>query len=109
MSMPASIDELQAAAESGSADHAFAFGQALADAQRMDDAQGWYLRAAEVGHVEAQIEYARMRLYGMTGAPAPQAATQWLLRAEQAGHPGATELLVQIALGGGAAARRAHQ
>ncbi len=100
MSIPASLDALQAAAERGSADQAFAFALALADAQRMDDAQRWYLRAAEAGHVDAQIEYARMRLYGMTGAPAPQAATQWLLRAEHAGHPGATELLVQIALGG---------
>jgi prolyl 4-hydroxylase len=100
MSMPASLDALQAAAESGSAEHTFAFAQALADAQRMDDAQRWYLRAAEAGHVDAQIEYARMRLYGIVDAPAPQAATQWLLRAEHAGHPVATELLVQIALGG---------
>ena len=92
--------ELQAAAESGSADQAFAFALALADAQRMDDAQRWCLRAAEAGQVEAQIEYARMLLYGIIGAPAPQAATQWLLRAEQAGHPAATELLVQVALGG---------
>ena len=97
--------ELQAAAESGAADQAFAFALALADAQRMDDAQRWFLRAAEAGHVEAQIEYARMRLYGIAGAPAPQAATQWLLRAEQAGHPVATELLVQIALGGVAVPR----
>ena len=97
--------ELQAAAESGAADQAFAFALALADAQRMDDAQRWFLRAAEAGHVEAQIEYARIRLYGIAGAPAPQAATQWLLRAEQAGHPVATELLVQIALGGVAVPR----
>ena len=97
--------ELQAAAESGAADQAFAFALALADAQRMDDAQRWFLRAAEAGHVEAQIEYARIRLYGIAGAPAPQAATQWLLRAEQTGHPVATELLVQIALGGVAVPR----
>ena len=97
--------ELQAAAESGAADQAFAFALALADAQRMDDAQRWFLRAAEAGHVEAQIEYARIRLYGIAGAAAPQAATQWLLRAEQAGHPVATELLVQIALGGVAVPR----
>jgi prolyl 4-hydroxylase len=95
-----SLAELQAAAEAGSAEHAFALGLALADAQRMDEAQRWHLRAAEAGHVEAQIEYARMRLYGIAGARAPQAATQWLLRAEQAGHPAATDLLVQIALGG---------
>lgn len=100
MNTSASLAELQAAAETGSAEHAFALALALADAQRMDDAQHWHLRAAEAGHVEAQIEYARMRLYGIAGAPAPQTATQWLLRAEQAGHPLASDLLVQIALGG---------
>jgi prolyl 4-hydroxylase len=97
---PASLAELQAVAESGSAEHAFALALALADAQRMDEAQHWHLRAAEAGYVEAQIEYARMRLYGIAGAPAPQTAAQWLLRAEQAGHPLASDLLVQIALGG---------
>ncbi len=74
----------------------------------MEDAQRWHLRAAEAGHVDAQIEYARMRLYGIAGAPAPQAAAEWLLRAEQAGHPEATELLVQIALGGVALPRDAR-
>ena len=105
---PASLAELQAAAEAGSTEHAFALALALADAQRMDDAQHWHLRAAEAGHVEAQIEYARMRLYGIAGAPAPQTATQWLLRAEQAGHPLASDLLMQIALGGMALPRDGH-
>lgn len=91
---------LQAAAERGAAEDAFAYAVALADAQRMADAQQWHLRAAEAGLVEAQIEYARMRLYGIADAAAPQAATQWLLRAEQAGHPAAMDLLLQIALGG---------
>lgn len=100
MNAPVPLAELQTAAEAGSTEHAFALALALADARRMDDAQHWHQRAAEAGHVEAQIEYARMRLYGITGAPAPQTATQWLLRAEQAGHPLASDLLAQIALGG---------
>ena len=108
VSTPAPLADLQAAAEAGSAEHAFALALALAEAQRMEDAQRWHLRAAEAGHVDAQIEYARMRLYGIAGAPAPQAAAEWLLRAEQAGHPGATELLVQIALGGVALPRDAR-
>ena len=95
-----SLAELQTAAEAGSAEHAFALALALADAQRMGGAQHWHLRAAEGGHVAGQGGYARMRLYGIAGAPAPQTATQWLLRAEQAGHPLASDLLVQIALGG---------
>lgn len=65
MNTPMSLAELQAAAEAGSAEHAFALALALAHAQRMDDAQHWHLRAAEAGHVEAQVEYARMRLYGI--------------------------------------------
>lgn len=100
MNTPASLAELQAAADTGSAEDAFVLALALADAHCMEDAQRWHLRAAEAGLVEAQIEYARMRLYGLAGAPAPQAATQWLLRAEQAGHPLASDLLMQIALGG---------
>jgi prolyl 4-hydroxylase len=103
--MPASLAALQSAAENGSAEDAFAYALALTDAQRMTDAQFWHLRAAEAGLVEAQIEYARMRLYGIAGAPSPQAATQWLLRAEQSGHPVATDLLMQIALGGAALPR----
>ncbi len=100
MSMPPSLADLQTAAETGSAEHAYSLAHALVDTQRMDEAQRWYLRSAEAGHVGAQIEYARMRLYGMVGAPAPQAASEWLLRAEQAGHPAASDLLAQIALGG---------
>ena len=100
MSMQPSLAELQTAAETGSPEHSFQLALALVNAQRMDEAQRWHLRAAEGGHAGAQIEYARMRLYGIPGAPGPQAATQWLLRAEQAGHPAASDLLAQIALGG---------
>jgi len=95
-----SLDALLAAAERGTADDAVRLAIALVDAQRMADAQAWYLRAAEAGHPLAQIEYARMRLYGMTGPAAPETAAQWLLRAEQAGHPAASELLASIAIGG---------
>lgn len=100
MSVQLSLEELQTAAETGSAEHAYSLAHALVDTQRMDEAQRWYLRSAEGGHVGAQIEYARMRLYGIVGVPAPQAASEWLLRAEQAGHPAASDLLAQIALGG---------
>lgn len=108
MNASPTLEQLQAAAEAGSAEEAFRFALALSDAQRMGDAQRWHLRAAEAGHPLAQIEYARMRLYGMAGPPAPEAATQWLQRAEQAGHPAASELLVNIALGGAALPRDAR-
>lgn len=99
LTAPTSLAELQAAAESGSPEHAFRLAQVLVREQRMAQAQHWHLRAAEAGHADAQIEYARMRLYGIADAPAPQAAVRWLLRAEQAGHPAAGELLMQIGIG----------
>jgi prolyl 4-hydroxylase len=100
-----SIAELQAAAESGSAEHAFQLAQILVRMQRMEEAQHWHLRAAQAGHADAQIEYARMRLYGIVAAPAPQIAVEWLLRAEQTGHPAAAELLMQIGIGNAALPR----
>ena len=100
MNAQPTLETLQAAAEHGTAEDAFRLGLALVDAQRMPDAYAWYLRAAEAGHPLAQIEVARMRLYGIVGAPAPQAASEWLLRAERTGHPAASDLLMQIAVGG---------
>jgi len=100
MNAPMSLERLQTAAESGSADDAFRLAVALVDAQRMGDAMHWHRRAAEAGHPLAQIEYARMQLFGIVGPPSPQAAVEWLHRAEHNGHPAASELLIQIALGG---------
>ncbi len=108
MSAQPTLDQLQAAAEAGSADAAFQLALALVDARRMQDAQRWHLRAAEAGQPLAQIEYARMRLYGMAGPAAPETAAYWLQRAEQAGHPAAGEVLVNIALGGVALPRDAR-
>ena len=109
MSTPTPVlDALSAAAERGGAEDAVRLAIALFDAQRMDEAQAWYLRAAEAGHPAAQIEYARMRLYGMAGPAAPETAAQWLLRAERAGHPAASELLASIAIGGAVLPRDAR-
>lgn len=91
---------LRAAAERGSVDHAFALAQALVAREQMDEAMQWHLRAAQAGHPGAQVEYARMRLYGIVDAPAPQDAVPWFERAERAGHPLATEYLAKIAIGG---------
>lgn len=98
---------LQAAAERGSVEHAFALAQALVAHERMDEAQAWHLRAAQGGHAGAQVEYARMRLYGIVGAPAPQDALAWFERAERAGHALASEYLVKLATGGVALPRDA--
>lgn len=105
MSAQPSLAELQAAAEAGSVEHAFALANALVAAQRMEEAQGWHRRAAEAGHVGAQLEYARMRLYGIGGTAETRDAIAWFQRAEQAGHPAASDFLMQIALGGAALPR----
>ena len=94
------LGALRAAAERGSTEHAFALAQVLVAQERMDDALQWHLRAAQAGHPGAQVEYARMRLYGIVGAPAPQEALGWFERAERAGHPLAAEYLVKLAIGG---------
>ena len=100
MNADASLDALIGAAREGSAEAGFRCALALFDADRIEESQQWYLRAAQAGHVEAAIQYARMRLYGLAGLPSPQTATEWLERAERAGHPAASELLANIAIGG---------
>ena len=95
-----SLDARLAAAQNGAPDDVFRAALALFDAGRVDEAQQWHLRAAQAGHADAAVQYARMRLYGLSGAASPQAAIEWLQRAEQAGHPAASELLANIAVGG---------
>lgn len=94
------LDRLRIAADAGTAEDALRLAVALIDAQRLDQALPWLQRAAEAGHPGAMIELGRIRLYGMAGSPAPEAAVQWFERAERAGHPAASDYLVQIALGG---------
>ncbi|MCF7220766.1 2OG-Fe(II) oxygenase [Marilutibacter chinensis] len=77
------------------------FRQAQADvaAQRLEQAAAGYREAAQVGHPGAQLELARMRLYGIDAAADPDEAVQWLQRAQAAGHPAAGYLLAMVALG----------
>ena len=94
------INALRAAAEAGDPEAGFRLGLALAQAGDLAAATAAHERAAQAGHPVAALEYARLRLYGMVGVPAPETAVRWLLRAEQAGLPMASDLLVQAALGG---------
>ncbi len=91
---------LRAAAEAGDAEAGFRLGIALANTGDLAGAAAAHERAAQAGHPVAALEYARLRLYGLVGVPAPETAVQWLLRAEQAGLPMASDLLAQVALGG---------
>ena len=58
-----------------------------------------YRQAAERNHLAAQVEHARMQLYGVACDANPIAAEQWLDRAERGGSAGAASLLASIALG----------
>lgn len=56
--------------------------------------------AASIGHPGAQLELARLHLYGIGMPSDPAQAVHWLERAEAAGHPGAAYLLALVAVGG---------
>ena len=58
-----------------------------------------YRRAAQGGHTGAQVEYARMLLFGLGGPAAPRLGLGWLLRAEGAGNTIAGYWLAWLALG----------
>lgn len=64
-----------------------------------DEAFDLYRRAAEGGHVAAQIEFARMQMYGIACEPNAVAAVPWLERAEAAGERIAGYFLAMLALG----------
>ena len=78
---------------------------AMVARQRMDEAAARYREAATLGHPGAQLELARMRLYGIDSPADPTEAVQWLQHAEAAGHPGAAYLLALVAVGGTALPR----
>ncbi|CAN5671621.1 hypothetical protein BH23PSE2_BH23PSE2_03380 [soil metagenome] len=82
------------------AEAAFTAANALIAERRVAEAQAMHLRAAEAGHPRAQVELARMLLYGIAGPAEPASAVQWLLRAEAGGNPVAGYLLALAALGG---------
>lgn len=100
------LRSLRGAAAGGDPGALFRLASALvAAAQETGEAAALYARAADAGHVEARVQLARMRLYGIVDAPDPATAVRDLLRAEAGGHAGAGCLLATIALGGLALSR----
>lgn len=83
--------------------------------RRMAEAQAAYRVAAQAGDGQAQVELARMLLYGVGSDPAPREAVEWLVRAERGGNPLAGYYLALVAVGGhtlprdAAIDRRAHE
>lgn len=97
--------DLRHQARDGAPQALFRLASALVLRQQMDEAFTLHRRAAEAGLANAQIEYARMLMYGV-GCEADAAhAAAWLLRAELAGSPIAGYFLALIALGGKALPR----
>lgn len=99
------LARLRAEAANGAPDAQYRLAAALVKAQRVEEAFELHRRAAEAGHVPAQIEHARMLLYGIATHADPARAVDWLLRAEHAGSAVAGYYLATIALGDSALPR----
>lgn len=100
MSDDPDLTRLRLDAEHGSPQALYRLATALVVRQRLDEACMLHRRAAEAGLANAQIEYARMLMFGVGTEPDPEHAVEWLLRAEAAGSPIAGYFLALIALGG---------
>lgn len=101
------LDEMQRAADGGDAGALYAQAMGLVRAQRPEDAFPLYLRAAQAGHADAQVECARMQLYGVGCDADPTTAVVWLQRAESAGSVAAACYLAVVAVGNTVLARDA--
>lgn len=102
------LGAIRSDAASGAPEATFKLATSLVTQGKHEEALGWHGRAAEAGHVGAQVEFARMQLYGIACDPDPHRAVEWLLRAETAGSVVAGYLLAMIGLGGVALPRDGH-
>lgn len=93
------FEQLRAAAARHSPQAWFELAQALVAQHAMAEASAWHRRAAEADFAPAQIELARMQMYGVGVSVDPRQAVQWLLRAEASGYSSAAYLLAVIAVG----------
>lgn len=90
---------LRADAAGGVPEPLFRLANALAGAGQLDEAASLFRRAAMAGHGGAQVEYARMLLFGQGCAAEPHRAVEWLLQAEGLGNPIAGYWLAWVAIG----------
>jgi prolyl 4-hydroxylase len=97
--MDTELQTLRAAAASGGLDDRVRLALALVQRGEAEEAYALHRAAAEAGHGGAQVECARMLLYGVGTDAAPHAAVQWLERAERQGNVVAGYFLALIALG----------
>ncbi len=100
MNEDAVLLDLRRRAHNGSPQALYQLASALVVRHELDEAFTLHRRAAEAGLANAQIEYARMLMYGVGCDAEPVKAAEWLLRAETVGSPIASYFLALIALGG---------
>jgi hypothetical protein len=93
------IARLRREAASGTPDALFALAMGLIGQEAAEEAHAHLGTAAQAGHAGAQVELARMHLYGVGADFDIPRAVEWLRQAERAGHPGASYLLASVALG----------
>src|SRR3970282_2576475 len=104
------LGALRARAAEGAPEAMFKLAVALIGHGQYEEAFDCYGRAATAGHAGAQVQLARMLLYGITCDADPARAVDWLLRAETGANDAtAGTLLAMIALGGVALPRDAGQ
>jgi prolyl 4-hydroxylase len=102
MNDDAVLAQLRQQAASGSPQALYQLASALVSRHELDEALPLHRRAAELGLVNSQIEYARMLMFGVATDPDPAQAAQWLLRAEATGSAVAGYFLVLLSFGDGA-------
>lgn len=100
MNEDAVLLDLRRRAHDGSPQALYQLASALVARHELDEAFTLHRRAAEAGLANAQIEYARMLMYGVACDAEPLRAAEWLLRAESAGSPVASYFLALMSLGG---------
>jgi prolyl 4-hydroxylase len=94
------LDDLRREAANGTPDAQYAYAKQLIADGEPEQAHAPVREAAQAGHAAAQVELARMCLYGVGAELDVAQAVEWLQRAERAGNPAASYLLAMIALGG---------
>jgi len=100
MTSPPTLEVLRREATNGTPDALYALAKRLIADGEPEQAHAPVRMAAQGGHPGAQVELARMHLYGVGAGLDAAQAVEWLQRAERAGHPGASYLLASVALGG---------
>ena len=96
------IAQLREQTANGSPQALYQLACALVTRHQIDEALPLHRRAAELGFVNSQIEYARMLMFGVATDADPVQAAQWLMRAEAAGSAVAGYFLVLMSFGDGA-------